>query len=154
MMRRVFAVDVLACARCGGRVRLIATLGASDVTRRILAISASRSRCPTCGPPRPARCRRLGQLTRSLTACPIRGPRMGAQGRGVRAGKTRVLLREAHPTMIRSSDRPAVQGRASLRRAKGGEPAGRQGRITRVPSISPLMSTILREHRPGRPLCR
>ena len=36
LMRRVFAVDVLACARCGGRLRLIATLEASETTRRIL----------------------------------------------------------------------------------------------------------------------
>ncbi len=36
LMRRVFAVDVLACPRCGGRLRLIATLEASDITRRIL----------------------------------------------------------------------------------------------------------------------
>jgi hypothetical protein len=36
LMRRVFAVDVLACARCGGRLRLIATLEASGTTRRIL----------------------------------------------------------------------------------------------------------------------
>ncbi|MBM3484967.1 MAG: transposase, partial [Alphaproteobacteria bacterium] len=36
LMRRVFAVDVLACPRCGGRLRLIATLDASGVTRRIL----------------------------------------------------------------------------------------------------------------------
>ena len=37
----------------------------------------------------------------------------------VQAGP-RVLLREAYPTVIRGSDRLVVQGRANLRRAKGG----------------------------------
>lgn len=36
LIRRMFAVDVLACARYGGRLRLIATLAPSDTTRRIL----------------------------------------------------------------------------------------------------------------------
>jgi hypothetical protein len=36
LMRRVFAVDVLACSRCGGRLRLVATLEASETTARIL----------------------------------------------------------------------------------------------------------------------
>lgn len=36
LMRRVFAVDVLACPQCGGTLRLVATLEASDTTRRIL----------------------------------------------------------------------------------------------------------------------
>ena len=51
-MRRVFAVDVLACARCGGRLRLIATLEASDITRRILRHLALPTEVP---PPTPAR---------------------------------------------------------------------------------------------------
>lgn len=52
LMRRVFAVDVLACARCGGRLRLIATLDASDATRRILRHLGHRTEVP---PPTPAR---------------------------------------------------------------------------------------------------
>jgi hypothetical protein len=36
LMRRAFEVDVLACARCGGRLRLIALLDAGPVTARIL----------------------------------------------------------------------------------------------------------------------
>jgi hypothetical protein len=35
-MRRVFAIDVLACPGCGGRLRLVAVLDASAVTVRIL----------------------------------------------------------------------------------------------------------------------
>jgi uncharacterized protein YbaR (Trm112 family) len=35
-MRRAFGFDVLACPRCGGRLRLIALLDESAVTRRIL----------------------------------------------------------------------------------------------------------------------
>jgi len=48
----VFAVDVLACGRCGGRLRLIATLEASDTTRRILRHLALPTEAP---PPMPAR---------------------------------------------------------------------------------------------------
>lgn len=36
LMQRVFALDVLACPRCGGRLRLVALLDASAVTVRIL----------------------------------------------------------------------------------------------------------------------
>ena len=35
-MRRGFAVDVLACRRCDGRLRLIATLESPEAIRRIL----------------------------------------------------------------------------------------------------------------------
>jgi len=35
-MRRAFDVDVLACPRCGGRLRLLALLEAGTVTTRIL----------------------------------------------------------------------------------------------------------------------
>ena len=35
-MRRAFEVDVLACPRCGGRLRLVALIEASAVARRIL----------------------------------------------------------------------------------------------------------------------
>ena len=35
-MRHTFAVDVLACARCGGRMRVVATIEDPVVIRRIL----------------------------------------------------------------------------------------------------------------------
>ena len=37
LMRRAFDIDVLACPRCGGRLRLIATVEAPDAVRAILA---------------------------------------------------------------------------------------------------------------------
>jgi hypothetical protein len=37
LMHRAFGIDVLACAHCGGRLRLIATLHDPAVIRRILA---------------------------------------------------------------------------------------------------------------------
>jgi hypothetical protein len=52
LMRRVFAMDVLACARCGGRLRLLATLEASDATRRILRHLGHPTEVP---PPTPTR---------------------------------------------------------------------------------------------------
>jgi hypothetical protein len=52
LMRRVFALDVLACPRCGGRLRLIAVLEASDATARILR---HLDLPPDVPPPAPAR---------------------------------------------------------------------------------------------------
>jgi uncharacterized protein YbaR (Trm112 family) len=44
-MRRAFDLDVLACPRCGGRLRLIATVEDPEATRAILAaLAASRER--------------------------------------------------------------------------------------------------------------
>ena len=37
LLHRVFAVDVLACPRCGGRMRILATIDDPRVVRRILA---------------------------------------------------------------------------------------------------------------------
>jgi hypothetical protein len=36
LRRRVFAVDVLKCPRCGGRMRLLAAIQPPDVTQAIL----------------------------------------------------------------------------------------------------------------------
>jgi hypothetical protein len=45
LMRRAFDVDVLACPRCGGRLRLIATVEDPEAIRAILAaLAASRER--------------------------------------------------------------------------------------------------------------
>ena len=57
LMHRAFAVDVLACPHCGGRLRLIATLHNPTVIRKILA---HLGRAPVGGEPRsrPARARR------------------------------------------------------------------------------------------------
>ena len=45
-MVRVFAVDALACPRCGGRLRLIATLDAYETARRIVRHLALPSEVP------------------------------------------------------------------------------------------------------------
>ena len=50
-MRRVFDLDVLACPRCGGRLRVIATVQAPAVVRTILA---HRARTNVADPPGPA----------------------------------------------------------------------------------------------------
>jgi len=39
-MRRAFDIDVLACPRCGGRLRLMATVEDPDAVRAILAALA------------------------------------------------------------------------------------------------------------------
>jgi hypothetical protein len=52
LMRRAFGFDVLACSRCGGRLRLIALLDASDVTRRILRHLGLPTEVPSARPAR------------------------------------------------------------------------------------------------------
>jgi hypothetical protein len=53
LMRRVFELDVLACPRCGGRLRLIAVLEASDTTARILRHLHLPTEVPLPAPARP-----------------------------------------------------------------------------------------------------
>ena len=51
LMHRALALDVLACANCGGRLRLIATLHDPVVIRKLLAhLNMARSG-PSPGPP-------------------------------------------------------------------------------------------------------
>src|SRR5262249_46623329 len=54
-MRRAFDVDVLACPRCGGRLRLIATVEDPDAIRAILgALAESEEFVGRAPPPVPA----------------------------------------------------------------------------------------------------
>jgi hypothetical protein len=50
LMHRAFGIDVLACAHCGGRLRLIATLHDPAVIRKILAHLALSPSGPSPGP--------------------------------------------------------------------------------------------------------
>ena len=52
LMRRAFAIDVLACPRCGGRLHVIATVEDLVAVRQILA---ARRPAETLGPGPPAR---------------------------------------------------------------------------------------------------
>jgi hypothetical protein len=54
LMHRAFAIDVLACAHCGGRLRLIATLHDPAVIRKILAHLALSHSGQSPGPAPPA----------------------------------------------------------------------------------------------------
>ena len=53
-MHRAFAIDVLACAHCGGRLRLIATLHDPAVIRKILAHLGHSQSWPSPVPAPPA----------------------------------------------------------------------------------------------------
>ena len=57
LMRRAFGIDVLACPRCGGRLRLIALIEASAVARRILRHLGLPAEVPE---PSPARAPPIG----------------------------------------------------------------------------------------------
>ena len=51
LMRRAFEIDVLACPRCGGRLRLMATVEDPDAIRTILAAVALSRELPDRAPP-------------------------------------------------------------------------------------------------------
>ena len=53
LMHRAFAIDVLACAHCGGRLRLIATLHDPAVIRKLLAHLGIAASGPSPGPAPP-----------------------------------------------------------------------------------------------------
>ena len=50
VMRRTFGLDVLACPRCGGRLRLIALIDEASVIQRIRGIWACPPRSPSPAP--------------------------------------------------------------------------------------------------------
>jgi len=52
-MRRVFALDVLACAGCGGRLRFLATIEDPPVVTKILAHLGWSTEGPALMPARP-----------------------------------------------------------------------------------------------------
>ena len=52
-MRRAFDIDVLACPRCGGRMRLVATIEEPRIIREILAHLGLPTEVPHARPPRP-----------------------------------------------------------------------------------------------------
>ena len=53
LLRRVFAVDVLECPRCGGRMRLLAAILPPDATQSILGCLDLPSRAPPVAAPQP-----------------------------------------------------------------------------------------------------
>lgn len=54
LMRRAFDIDVLACPRCGGRMRLLATIEDPRVMRQILAHLGLPTEVPRSPPVRAA----------------------------------------------------------------------------------------------------
>jgi uncharacterized protein YbaR (Trm112 family) len=99
-MHRAFAIDVLVCPHCGGRLRLIATLHDPAVIRKILAhLGLSRSGQS----PRPSRVRRRRVLigssrARRAAAC-LRRETPSALIRSVRGQLTAALCQ---PSMLLS----------------------------------------------------
>lgn len=53
LMRRAFDIDVLACPRCGGRLRLIGTVEDPDAIRAILVAVAGSRELADRAPPFP-----------------------------------------------------------------------------------------------------
>ncbi len=53
LMPRVFAIDVLECPRCGGRLRILAAIQSPDAIRKILDCLGLPSRAPPIRPTMP-----------------------------------------------------------------------------------------------------
>jgi hypothetical protein len=53
LMQRAFGIDVLACPRCTGRLRLVATVEDPQVVRAILESLGVAAEAPRPAPPRP-----------------------------------------------------------------------------------------------------
>ena len=97
-MRRVFNLDVLACPRCGGRLRVIAAVQDPLAVQAILAhLPRSGAPAPPPAPPAPAPSR-SPRLSPSLDAAPAPGGApgpaaapllFGAARRGMRSGPPR-----------------------------------------------------------------
>ena len=49
-MERVFELDVLACPRCGGRMRILAAIDSPDAIYRILTCLGLPTRAPPIAP--------------------------------------------------------------------------------------------------------
>jgi len=78
LMRRAFDVDVLACPRCGGRLRLIATVEDPEAIRAILAALAASREVAGRAPPATGRARADSQSrdgARGLSGTRTRSPR-------------------------------------------------------------------------------
>lgn len=65
LMKRVYATDVLACARCGGRMRILAFLTDPHVVRAILEHLGLPSAAPPIPPARGPPQRELGEWDQS-----------------------------------------------------------------------------------------
>jgi hypothetical protein len=52
-MQRVFAVDVLECPSCGGKMKILATIHPPEATTAILESLALSPRAPPVAPPLP-----------------------------------------------------------------------------------------------------
>jgi len=68
LMQRAFDVDVLACPRCGGRLRLVATVNDAHVIHEILAHLGLPTKVPHADPPRPPPPAQTGNLLADVLA--------------------------------------------------------------------------------------
>src|SRR5207237_943586 len=50
LMKRVFAIDVLQCERCGGRMRIVSAIHPPETTRKILDCLGLPNRAPPLAP--------------------------------------------------------------------------------------------------------
>jgi hypothetical protein len=128
LMRRTFEIDVLACPRCGGRLRLIATVEDPRLIRRILALPA-----PSWPYWRPLRPRpRLSALSgrgwpHSVQERPH--PRSRRFGAGIGSTPSRQLSRWTLAALAFRLDRPFI---CSVAWPRLGPPERRVGRERRV----------------------
>ena len=138
LMRHTFAVDVLACPRCGSRMRVVATIEDPVVVRRFSPTSGSRPRCSRPGRRRPT-CSTGADLVRRRR---LSGPR----AQGASAGNVCRLLTPGGPPTAGaepSEERPGHPGapimlRVVTERRRAGRRARRMAgrRPERIPPSS------------------
>jgi hypothetical protein len=148
-MRRAFDIDVLACPRCGGRMRLIATVEDPRVIRQILAHLGLPTEVPR---PPPARAAdpllRHPRLTAPLPACGSlrRALPPGRRGPAVRAvrGADPLLAAGCPPGVSVPLDRRFIRAVASGQSPEGPEDltpggAGRRRLPPAAPAVAPAV---------------
>jgi len=133
-MRRAFDIDVLACPRCGGRLRLIATVEDPDAIRAILANVGVLRELAERAPPFAAR----GTSATARRSAPERHP-----GAASVPARPRSLLGRFHPwSSAPLSGRDRLTGRLSAL-YRGAEPGRSDLPRTSVPSNSAFVPSML-----------
>jgi hypothetical protein len=164
-MRRAFAIDVLACPRCGGRLRVIATVEDLVAVRQIL--TAPRAAQPlgparrlVLPPSRPDTWSREGRSTSEVAAADRASPRSPRPHRTTPKSRTRRIPLGAVLDTPRAGGaglgpREAVRMSTTRRRARGAargrrvRPIRRDGGRRAQGAPQPVPRSQARLQRPG-----
>src|SRR5690606_2782624 len=119
-LKRVFAIEIETCRRCGGRLRVIASIEAPTTIERLLA-HLSRDAAPV-DPASPSRAPPQGRSS-SSPLCTAEPPRRGRVGLGLRPD-ARAFLDGTRRLAQHFTPAP---GGSALTSGRGGRPSGFDG---------------------------